>query len=139
MKSFTASTRIGPCKVVFGDNGPRVMHNGRVIVEAVPTSEDGTLVFPTDSEPLVCVPTGERKDRVAKTIQRSPEAEVREDVAVDHIRGRFTPDGMPALWGCRLDEKAKRVTGFTFEDGVAVLEVWAVDLVAVKRKCCGRS
>jgi hypothetical protein len=155
MKSFTASTRLGLAKVHLPDIAPgqpsipTVIQSGTVLASGIPTSVEGpALSFPTDGEPLVCVPQGQVEVRRANRISvplsddddlaDTIDATYYEDVAVTRSPGMFAADGLPVVWGARLGRGEASVRGFTFEDGEQVEVNWTLDLVPVRRKCCGQ-
>jgi hypothetical protein len=143
MRSFTGGSNVGDVKVQMPDDGPPIVRQaGRVIAYGVPKSVRGpALMFRVSEdtdEILTVYPSGQKEARKAVTLRRTPDAEPVTDVDVTNIRGAFVVDGLPTLWGARVDERAGRVRGFTFEEGVQQTEQWEVDLVPTRRKCCGQ-
>lgn len=144
VKSFTASTRLGPVKVRFREDGqPYVMKDGRTLAASIPTAVvvDGkpALSFPTDSEPLVCTPAGEVEVRQANSVTSGEGlALLAIDTPLTRWPGVFAVDNLPVVWGARIGPREQSVKGFTFDNGEQVEVSWLLDLVPVKRKCCGR-
>jgi hypothetical protein len=142
-RSFTAVSNVGDVKVQMPDDEPPIVrHAGRVIAYGVPKAVAGpSLLFRLTADPeevITVTPSGQAEIRKAKSIRRTPDAEPAVDVNVHHVRGAFVADGFPVLWGARVDERAGTVRGYTFEDGIQQVESWEVDLVPVRRKCCGQ-
>lgn len=150
MKSFTASTHLGNVRVRLPDDGPpEVRQDGRTLAVGVPTSdvEDGrsALVFSYGEfgdGGLICEPLGRPEVRQVRSATRTDAdgATVSvSDTTATHSLGVFTIADFGTLWGARLGAKEASARGFRFEDGEQTLETWAIDLVPVKRRCCGRS
>ena len=138
-RSFTAvSPAATLVRVRIPDEGqPFLMANGRQIAAGVPTSTLNAGVPALDFGGTVYTPTANKETRRAISITRN--GETLEDIDVLLSIGFAYVEDWPPLWACRLDERRKTAHGWTFTDGVATRETWAIELVAVKKKCCGRA
>jgi len=138
-RSFTAvSPAATLVRVRIPDEGePFLMANGHQIASGVPTSTLVDGIPALDFGGTVYTPTASKETRRAISVTRNGETLTDIDVMVS-IGFAYLED-WPPLWACRLDERRKTAHGWTFTDGVATRETWAIELVAVKKKCCGRA
>ena len=138
-RSFTAvSPAATLVRVRIPDEGePFLMANGHQIATGVPTSTLNAGVPALDFGGTVYTPTANKETRRAISVTRNGETLTDIDVMVS-IGFAYVED-WPPLWACQLDERRKRARGWTFTDGVAIAEQWAIDLVALKKRCCGRA
>jgi hypothetical protein len=134
VKSFTASTHLGPVKVQLPDGQvPAVRQNGRVLAEGVPE------VYPSaDDAPegaLVCVP--QTLWHARNVIRLNGVG--REDLEAAQGRSLFLIPELGPVWGGRPDETRHRLAGVQFVEGEVVPVTWDLRLTPVRRACCGRS
>lgn len=137
-RSFTAITPEGVTVRVriTDDLEPHVMKDGRVLATGIPET------FYTDSVPglrfgeLDLIPTANKETRQAVTVTRGDTVLTDVDVLVSI--GFLSVPGWPVLWGLRLNERAKKAEGYTYVDGQPTLETWQIDMIPIKRPCCGR-
>lgn len=137
-RSFVAVSQAATLvRVRIPDEGePSLMANGRQIASGVPTSTLVEGIPALDFGGTVYTPTASKETRHALSVTRGGES-IETDVLISI--GFLHVEDWPTLWALQLDERRKRARGWTFTDGVATPETWAIDLVAVKRKCCGRA
>lgn len=144
MKSFTASTRLGPVKVRFADDTPpQVWQDGRQIAAGVPE------VVAWDHQgaegELVCLPSAVWVGRTATLVARAKNVAllsdiiIDEDTAVAQTRGVLIVDGVGSLWGVQADERKGLYRGLTLDGETMQPETWHVAMAPIKRACCGRS
>ena len=140
-RSFTAvSPAATLVRVRIPDEGePSLMANGRQIATGVPTSTLVDGIPALDFGGTVYTPTASKETRRAISVTRPESWLTVEDVDVLLSIGFAYVEDWPPLWACQLDERRKRARGWTFTDGVATAEHWAIDLVALKKRCCGRA
>lgn len=144
-RSFTAvSPAATLVRVRIPDEGePFLMANGHQIASGVPTSTLVDGIPALDFGGTVYTPTASKETRRAISVTRPEAVEAVgltvEDVDVLVSIGFLHVEGWPTLWALQLDERRKRARGWTFTDGVATAETWQIDLVAVKKRCCGRA
>ena len=140
-RSFTAvSPAATLVRVRIPDEGePSLMANGRQIATGVPTSTLNAGVPALDFGGTVYTPTANKETRRAISVTRPESWLTVEDIDVLVSIGFAYVEDWPPLWACQLDERRKRARGWTFTDGVAIAEQWAIDLVALKKRCCGRA
>ena len=143
-RSFTAvSPAATLVRVRIPDEGqPFLMANGRQIAAGVPTSTLNAGVPALDFGGTVYTPTANKETRRAISITRQfPDHPLTDIDVMLSIGFAYVPGEGPSnvLWGLQLDERRKRARGWTFTDGVAIAEQWAIDLVALKKRCCGRA
>ena len=138
-RSFTAvSPAATLVRVRIPDEGePFLMANGHQIASGVPTSTLVDGIPALDFAGTVYTPTASKETRRAISVTRNGETLTDIDVLLS-IGFAYVED-WPTLWALQLDERRKRARGWTFTDGVAIAEQWAIDLVAVKKRCCGRA
>lgn len=140
-RSFTAvSPAATLVRVRIPDEGePSLMANGRQIATGVPTSTLVDGIPALDFGGTVYTPTASKETRRAISVTRPESWLTVEDVDVLLSIGFAYVEDWPPLWALQLDERRKRARGWTFTDGVATAEQWEIDLVAVKKRCCGRA
>ncbi len=139
MKSYTASTQVGLVRVQLPDQGePRVVQGGRVVAHGQPQVVPlGTV----DGGMLICPPQtpwhGTIAPRIVGGSLGAGAGLEATDVPCAHTTGHFVAEGFPPLFGARINDRDRTVSGFDFTDG-QTLVTWQAQLPKVTKPCCGK-